>query len=580
MTKAKKEIITVVSALTCIFLVLICFQYQSLSLDMYGDDYALIKSFTAQELISAFYSNGASVNPVMTSSYRPMLFITLHFTHMIGGFDPYKLHMLVVFMQILQTIAAFLFFRMLTQNNLLALAGSLLFSLNPNAWWHFTCIGEMPSITAMVPFFLSLISLVFYIQNPRRILIFSHCLFAAFAYLTKETFAPLFFLSILTIIFYRKDHYRRYLSLLSSHMIVFIMYLLVRTFAVGGFGGQGTSPDNYSGIGVYFLNYMNFLSKITLFNYYITLGPLYLFLYAVVVCMFCIALKKALETFRDISLNLLLFVLGVYLLLLTWLLPALNNIQALSQLRGGRYEGFLFVYFIGLYAIISLMWINRKKPFDSVGQSLGLLNTSTNPFEKLTGPGKKEAEIKFFLYSCCFLLISGLPMFFFPEGRVMYVTAIGMGAVFASSFFVTLSALRDAVYKNAYIFNKQTLFRYLLSFVFIIFIFNNGVIFKDNYMGSESIYNEAPTLKADIYNYVYLYKFYDKYNMTEQGAYLFNKLVSKGLVDRNTGKLIMEEVEDRYAPLDVSLRGFCMKLSQLYDFQPSDAKIYPIANKM
>lgn len=186
---------------------------------------------------------------------------------------------------------------------------------------------------------------------------------------------------------------------------------------------------------------------------------------------------------------------------------------------------------------------------------------------------EKRALCKFFLYSLCFLIISGLPMFFFPDGRIMNVTALGMGMVYACSFFIVLYILRENRDKDSYLFNKKELLCYLTLLIFALFVLSNGKIFKGQYTSPLSPYNEANLLQNDIGNYVGTYFYFKKYGLTEQPHYLFNKLVSKGLVDKVSGKLIMERVKSLFPRI---AKNICIDKKELYDFQPSDGEIYPI----
>jgi hypothetical protein len=147
-----------------------------------------------------------------------------------------------------------------------------------------------------------------------------------------------------------------------------------------------------------------------------------------------------------------------------------------------------------------------------------------------------------------------------------------MGGVFASSFFIVLSILGEMSYMGSF----QKILHYTLYFTFILLVVNNGLIFRDKYLAPESVYNETYLLKSDILNYISLYPYFNKYNMKEQGAYLFHKLISNGLVDKASGKLNMEKIKYLYPDI---AREACMPERKLYEFQPSDNKIFPITNE-
>ena len=61
--------------------------------------------------------------------------------------------------------------------------------------------------------------------------------------------------------------------------------------------------------------------------------------------------------------------------------------------------------------------------------------------------------------------------------------------------------------------------------------------------------------------------------MKEHGAYLFNKLVAEGIVERASGKLMVEKIKILYPDLIENI----VSESELDAFQPPDATIYPIA---
>lgn len=232
-----KERIRIIPSILIITLFIIYFQRQSLNLDMYWDDYGVIKSYTIKELVWVFHTDLAdSYYPFWVHAWRPIIPLVYHVAYKICGFNPYNLHIMIIILQILQTVLAFFFFRLLTQKNSIALASSLLFPLNPNLWLHFTWAAELGAVSGMIPFLLSLISLLSYIKNPKLIKISFHLGFAILAYLTKETYSVLFFLSLLTIIFYKKDGYKKYLPLVGLHFLIFISYIKVRFSILGGWG--------------------------------------------------------------------------------------------------------------------------------------------------------------------------------------------------------------------------------------------------------------------------------------------------------------------------------------------------------
>jgi len=573
-----REKLQIIFSILLIVLIIICFQYQSLNLDMFWDDYGAFRLYSAKELIKGFYSDIHDLLPETSrSAYRPMFPIMFHFAQLICGFNSYRLHMMIIILQILQTVTAFIFFRMLTQNNSLALASSLLFPLNPNLWFHFTWNTEIPAMSGMFPFLLSLMSLISYIRNPKRIMIFFHCVFSILAYLTKETYIPLFLISILTIIYYREHNYKQYLPLVTWHMVIFVTYFTVR-FSILKNGG-GFFPAYYSGmelIKFLFWNYVKFLSQITLFIYYISSGAKNLILYLGITCIFLIAVQNILSNGQVNRKLLLYFILFIFLLHSLWLVKHGNDLPTLLQMdpwfeKAFKWDSsiiqfFLFLYSVELYVLIMFKWVHRKKTLKLDEQSVRhpslLEETSKNQIEKLPNFSQKKL-LKFFSYSFLFMLVSGLPMLYFPDGRIMNVTAFGMGGVFGSSFFIVLSMIGENSHKGFHLFSKKLLLRYTLIFTFILFVLNNSLIFKDKYMGPESFYNK--TLNYDVQIYVDYYPYFNKYDLREQGSYLFNKLVSKGFVDRVTGRLIRDKVQYLGIARD-----------ELYDFKPPDAKIYPI----
>ncbi len=565
------ERLKVISSISIIILLIVFFQYQSLKVDMFGDDYGAFRSYSGQELLRGFYTDMQKLLPeTSVSAYRPMFQVMFHLAYSIGGFDSYNLHMIVIILQILQTFLAFLFFRMITERTFLALVSCLLFPLNPNLWMHFTWNTEIAAISGMIPALLSLISLVYYIRNPKRIMIFFHCFFALWAYLTKETYAPLFFMSLLTIIYYKKTGYRQYRLLVGCHMAVFIGYLGIRFYVLRGWGGTGAfSPGRYPGLMKYIWNYISFINKTSLFTHYLSSGPAYLLFYMLIFCIFLAALKYVLSSYRNINRQLLLCFLIAYLLPACWLLAGINKMPELFQfnkkLHPFFYEGLLFVYAIGFYTIIVLIWINRKKASNIYGK----FSNQQGEYEGAL----HETLSRFFLYSCFFTLISGLLMFFYPESRIMNVSALGMGGVFASSFFIVLHMTGSNRNEDFSFRGGKKLLRYVISIICIIFLLVNGAIFREKYTGRESPYYEPKNLETDIYIYVQWYPYFKKYGLTKQASYLFYKLLSKGFVDGESGKLIMEKIKSVYPDI---AKDVCMNEGELYEFQPSDANIYPI----
>lgn len=341
------------------------------------------------------------------------------------------------------------------------------------------------------------------------------------------------------------------------------------------------SPDSYSGVREYLLNYFSFISKISLFDDYITGRPLRILLYIVIICIFLIALKQVLTLYRETHRKLLLVILSVFLLPTYWLLTNINRLPELLQMKPFIIEGFFIVYSIGLFIIVTLIWVNRKKSSyldeQSIKVSSFIEEMSINQLTKLSNPDPIETLEKFFSYSFLFLLLSSLPMFFFPNSRIMNVTALGMGGVFGSSFLIVLLMISENRHKAASLFSKKAVLRYALLSVFIMFVLNNGLMFNDKYIEPKLIYKDSNVRVSDIVTYVQLYPEFIKYGMIEQGAYLFHKLVSMGLVDRASGKLNVETI--KYLPqIEETLQQNCITENELNTFQPSDAKLYPITD--
>lgn len=583
-----KKKLQVASSISVIILVIIYFQYPSLQLDMYWDDYTLFKSYSFRELIRGFFRDMRVLNNVSVSAYRPMFQVMFHFAHTICGFDSYKLHIMVIVLQILQTIIAFLFFRLLTKRNSVSLASCLLFSLNPNLYWHFTWNTEIAAMSAMIPFLLSLISVIYYIRNPRNIIIFLHCFFAAWAYLTKETYAPLFFLTILTIIYYRKHDLRKYLPLVGCHMVIFITYLSTRFIILHGWGGSGVAPGIHSGIGVYLLNFWNyvrFLGRISLFDHYVSASPGYVLFYMGTISIVLIALTHVLTVYGKLNRKLLFFIFSVFLLPTYWVLTHINQLPDLLQfkpyIKKGYawhpmlYKSFLFLYAIGFFTIFILGWVNRKSILninEQPSRSLLLLEESSkNKFMKMPISEEIERLFRFFSYSVLFLLISGLPMLFHPESRLMNVTALGMGGIFASGFFIVLSMSDNKTHNKSWRSGKKYLLHYSLVIALILFVLSNGFIFKNKYTGPESIYNKSEAIHIDILTYMDADWYFQYFNLKEQRGHLFRKLVTRGLMDNETGKFNVEEVKSIPGIKDFMLDAGISE-SKLYDFQSADFK--------
>ena len=556
-TNKKLQIATSISV---IILVIIYFQYPSLQLDMFWDDYALVRQSTLGELVRSFYLELAKISDrsVWIPAYRPLTQWMFHVAYKICGFNSYNLHMMIIILQILQTILAFIFFRMLTQKNSVALAGSLLFPLNPNLYLHFTWSSEIAAMSGMIPFLLSLIILLLYIRNPDSSKMRIHLLFAIWAYLTKETYAPLFFLSILTIFFYRKHDYRKYLPLVGWHMVIFITYLSARFIVLNGLGGYGVTPAGYSGITLYMLtfwNYITFLGKISLFDHYISSGSGSILLYIGIITVLLMAINNVLTAYGKVNRKLLFVISFVFLFPTYWLLTHITQLPELLHFspyikykyiwHPMIYKSFLFLYSIGLYTIIMLWRVNRKSIININVQSLRslfLLERANNAFIKKPIPVENDRLFKFFMYSCLFLLISGLPMFFLPDSRIMNVTALGMGGIFASGFFIVLSGLGNKTFNHSLGFSKHGLLRFSLLILLILFVLNNGVIFKDKYTRLESEYMEANFLTFDIYSYMVFSGLLQRPNFEVQNCYLFRKLVASGVMDSTTGKFDMEKI--------------------------------------
>jgi len=585
-----KEKLQVLASILIIVLLIISFQYQSLNIGMIGDDYSAFRSYSSLELTKSFYSDICELVIPCSEAYRPISILMTHSIYKIFGFDPYKLHMMLIFLQILQTIIIFFFFRILTQRNAAALAGCLLFPLNPNLWLHFTWNIEISNAIGMIFFLLSLVSLISYIRNPKYFMILLHFFFAILAYLSKETYYSISFISILTIVFYRKSIFKKYLPIVGWHLIIFTTYLAVRFFITKKWGGGFiVSPDHYSGITLYAWNYVRFLGDISLFNHYISSGFGHFILYIGIICIILISLKKVWTSFLilygEVNLKLLIyFFLFVFSLQSLWLLRRINIMPELLQrepqfmmkgfvLDSMHYKDILFLYSIVIYIVITLIWVYRNKAIYSGKQSIEGLSrlerTTKNHFNELSNPGEKEILVKFFSYSFFILLVSSLPMFFYPTGRIMNVITLGMSGVFASGIFIVLSMLKENNFNSSPPV-KKLLLRYTIVLAFVLFVLNNSLMFKNNYMGPHYKNNDIP---GAITAYLKLYPFFKKYDLKEHGAYLFNKLISAGLVDRASGKFVMEKIENLYPE-----RIDCLGESELGAFQPPDASIYPITN--
>ncbi len=576
-----KEKLQVFSSVLIIALLIISFQYQSLNLGMHAEDYSNLRSYSSHDLIRSFYSDTNKLIRMMLSSYRPMFMVMYHLEYTIFGFDPYKLHLMLIVLQILQTIIAFFFFRMLTQKNTVALASVLLFPLNPNLWMHFTWNTEIPNATGMIFFLLSLVFLISYLRKPKYYIILFHFFFAILAYLTKETYYAIFFVSILTILFYRNSTYKKYLPLMIWHLIIFTTYLIARFYFLKKWGGQGLSPDQYIGIKLYAWNYVRFLGEISLFNHYISLSAGDLLIYFGITCILLIAIKYyltlLLTLYGEVKLKLLIYLfLFVFSLQSLWLLKHINLLPELLQsktplnssigqlktitLGSMHYKDILFLYSIVLYVVIALILVYRKKAI-YIGNQYR---------DESSNFGEYESLIKFISYSSFTMLASSLPMFILPEGRIMNVTSLGIAGVFGSGVCIVYSMLGENSHNDSRSLGKIIL-RYGVVFTFILFVLNNSVMFKEKYIGPTSIYKN--NMEGTVAMYVRNYHYYQKYNLRQQGAYHFNRLVSSGLVEQSTGKLMVDKIKILYPNLIENV----FSESDLTAFQPTDSAIYPIS---
>lgn len=232
------------------------------------------------------------------------------------------------------------------------------------------------------------------------------------------------------------------------------------------------------------------------------------------------------------------------------------------------HKSFLFLYSIGLYTLFILIWVNRKylninrQTFKSL---LLLEEPSGDQFAKKEISEETVRLFKFFSYSCCFLLIVGLPMLFYPDGRSMGLPSLGMGCIFASSFFIVLSVIGYDNHKNSRFFGKRGLLRYSIFIILVLFVLNNGLMFRDKYTGPESIYNEVKMIPYDISTYMYSQWYFQKYKLNKQRDHLFQKLVSQGLMDETTGKFVVEKVKHYFPQKD--LEDFGLTEEMLHDFQ-------------
>ncbi|MBI5665127.1 MAG: hypothetical protein HZC49_08615 [Nitrospirae bacterium] len=377
-------------------------------------------------------------------------------------------------------------------------------------------------------------------------------------------------------------------------MIIFVTYLAARFIILRSLGGYGI-PSNYSGIELYFLNYISFINQILLFTYYITYipaAPAYFIFYLGVICVMLTGILNTLTLYVKVNRKVLFILLTVFVLLSLWFMSVIKTPDLFQfskqpdvfETRPFLFEGLLFIMAIGLYTLITLAWTNRRTIFNFDKQEMKLSSYIEKAYGVLfnpsSNPGRKETLVKFLFYSCLLTMVSGLPMFFLPASRIMNVSALGMGGIFASSFFMVISILGEKEFSTSSPFGKKALARYLVLLPLVFFILNNGAIFRNIYSGPESIYNNSDTLKGEIISYVELYPYFKSRNLSEQGAYIFNKLVSKGLVDPSTGKLNIERIEYFYPKKfpDRFLRGSSLSKDDLYGFHPTDSKIYPIVN--
>jgi len=72
----QKEKLYIFYSILIIVLLIISFQYQSLNLGMFADDFIVFRSYSSQELIKSFYSDTTEII-FATPSYRPIVVLAV-----------------------------------------------------------------------------------------------------------------------------------------------------------------------------------------------------------------------------------------------------------------------------------------------------------------------------------------------------------------------------------------------------------------------------------------------------------------------------------------------------------------------
>ncbi|MBI4697364.1 MAG: hypothetical protein HY758_00180 [Nitrospirae bacterium] len=123
-----KEKLKIIFSILIIVLIIGYFQRESLKLDIFWDDYNAFRAYSFEDLIKGFYKSTAALMESSVHAYRPMFQVMFHAAYSICGFNSFKLHAMMIALQVLQTVTAFLFFRLLTQRDSVALV-NVIFSL-------------------------------------------------------------------------------------------------------------------------------------------------------------------------------------------------------------------------------------------------------------------------------------------------------------------------------------------------------------------------------------------------------------------------------------------------------------------
>jgi tetratricopeptide (TPR) repeat protein len=213
------------------------------------DPSKIAQFFVNPELGSGLYSD--------TSSYRPLLMVSLSINHLFGGLNVFGYHLFNFLVHLLCTLLVyfitlhiFRFTNLSTEANslrgqLIALFASLIFGLHPVQTESVTYItGRSSSLTAL--FFLA--SFFAYMQyrftQSIRYLVFSSLSFAC-ALLVKETGITLLAVVVLFdfMFLHGQSLKNRFLSLL-PHFSLSILYLIFRTYLFGSrqFGTKPIRP--------------------------------------------------------------------------------------------------------------------------------------------------------------------------------------------------------------------------------------------------------------------------------------------------------------------------------------------------